>query len=237
MKRIIFDKYPKRLTVVRHGQSVLNAMNISTMVQPETIQPELENISDENAPLTPLGLQQALQCGEYITKYGPFDMVCHSGYTRTLQTMDQLLVGIHKSQKKVPEIIENISLREREIGHTFGVTVSEVKKRFPYLSSYYERTSPYLFRPPGGESIADVYERVKSALRDIFAEYSSKNILLVSHGRVISTIRFALEDSWTLQKRNALVEKGGPRNCGIMSYDLDRKLKKMVLCSYDEICY
>jgi broad specificity phosphatase PhoE len=74
-------------------------------------------------------------------------------------------------------------LRERSVGAWEGLTVAEIKERFP--SEYTAWQSDLLnYRPPGGENVIDVQERVLPAFKRLLASHPSREIAMVLHGGV-----------------------------------------------------
>jgi probable phosphoglycerate mutase len=215
MERIIFDNYPKSLVLVRHGQSVLNIGKTG--------------VSDMEAKLTDLGKKQACIARKGFLHYGPFDVIYHTGYRRTFDTMNCII----DESDNHPKIIEDFRLREREAGYLVGMSREEISVNFPWFQGYYEITHPFYLRPPGGESMADLYERIKVALNDIFKQHSGKRILFVSHGRVISVIRFMLEPDWSVERAGNFIKGCGPRNCSFTVYMKNGDF--MDLMEYDKV--
>ncbi len=234
MKHTIFENYPKELTLVRHGESEFNGVNITVGLQSEELRKRFANISDCSVPLTPKGENQAICAGKGLFESGVvFDTAYHSGYARTKETLRLVLEEFPENLQ--PATVEDFSLRERECGYALGMTKSEMKSHFPYWDEYYNRTGPFLARPVGGESIADVCERVRSSLALIFKENKGKRLLFASHGRVISVVRFILEDGWTLEKINQFLNGNGGRNCGVTSYRYNEEKNMMDLLEYDKV--
>jgi probable phosphoglycerate mutase len=80
----------------------------------------------------------------------------------------------------VPETVPD--LREIDLGAWEGLTVDEVRERFP---GRYEARGRNLagFRPPGGESFADVQRRAWPAFEAATAEMDEP-LAIVAHGGV-----------------------------------------------------
>ena len=75
-------------------------------------------------------------------------------------------------------------LRELDFGHFEGRTYDEIEREQPeFFRSWME--TPTLVRFPGGESYAELRERVAAAVGDIVAANDDKTVALVSHGGVI----------------------------------------------------
>ncbi|WP_165174714.1 histidine phosphatase family protein [Desulfovibrio sp. ZJ369] len=78
-------------------------------------------------------------------------------------------------------------LREINLGSWQGLTPQEVRQAFP---GQYERRGkdPARFRPPGGESFADVQRRALAALARWRARYPEGQLLLAGHAGLNRTL-------------------------------------------------
>ena len=82
-------------------------------------------------------------------------------------------------------------------------------------------SQPFLFRPPQGESIADVAQRIKITLDTLARECDGQNVIIVCHGHVIRTFRIILERMSLSESNNYLTteqEWGRVPNCAIVHY-------------------
>lgn len=125
----------------------------------------------------------------------------HCIYSSTLKRASKTADEIAKRQKC--KIIHSKLLEERSFGKLEG-------KHYDPVDVY--RYSP-LKRPPGGESIKDVYERAKPLIEKILAKHKGKTVLIVSHGiigRAILCILLQIPASkanlFGTQKNTALTE-------------------------------
>ena len=83
-----------------------------------------------------------------------------------------------------PSRIVDDRLRELDFGHFEGRTYDEIEREQPeFFRSWME--TPTLVRFPGGESYADLRERVSAALDDVVTANDGRIVALVSHGGVI----------------------------------------------------
>ncbi|MEM4254713.1 MAG: histidine phosphatase family protein [Candidatus Norongarragalinales archaeon] len=94
----------------------------------------------------------------------------HAIYSSTLKRASQTTSEIAKHHNC--RVIHSKLLEERSFGKFEGM-------HYDAVDIY--RYSP-LKRPPGGESIKDVYERAKPLLKKILVKNEGKTILIVSHG-------------------------------------------------------
>ncbi len=230
--RIRFSHYPRKLVLVRHGQSEFNKVNI-TIGLDSSQKDQFSDVSDQKVTLTDLGVSQAVLTGKVLCELGLyFDLAYHSGYVRTKSTLKHILDGL-----PVNTVIENFNLRERETGYTLGMTRQEMKNYFPFLDSYFKKNGQFFSRPIGGESLCDLYNRITQCLSQIFTDTQEKNVLISTHGRVIQVIRFILEDGWSLDNIENFLSLPGPENCSVTTYDYLKEDEGMILREYNKVFY
>ena len=75
------------------------------------------------------------------------------------------------------------SLRERSVGAWEGLTAGEIKERYPEEYTAW-RADLLNYRPPGGECLVDVQERILPAYRRLVAAHPDKEIAMLLHGGV-----------------------------------------------------
>jgi probable phosphoglycerate mutase len=74
-------------------------------------------------------------------------------------------------------------LREVDVGTWEGLTVAEVRDRFPdEYTCWAEDPHDGAFRRGGGETITEAGARVAAALRSIAAQWPHQHVVVVSHG-------------------------------------------------------
>jgi probable phosphoglycerate mutase len=135
-------------------------------------------IGQTDHPLTEEGRQQALLWRQALADV-PFAAAVCSDLTRCRQTA-ALVLG-----ERGLDVRPEPRLREIALGHFEGLTVDEVRERFP---GAYERRGCDIagFRPQGGESFADVKARAVAALTELAPLCG--NVLVVAHGGVNRTV-------------------------------------------------
>ncbi len=196
---------------MRHGESTGNV----AATQAETDRAELIDIDERDAdvPLSPLGERQAEAVRRWLADASTErpDAVIVSPYLRTRQTAELALEGLDLA----PRLDER--LRDRELGVLDQLTKVGVEARLPEESRRRERLGKFYYRPPGGESWADVLLRLRSLLRDIHAEHAGRRVLLFAHDATISMVRYLLEemDEQTLMEA---ARKSPIANCSISSW-------------------
>ncbi len=222
------------LTILRHAQSVTNAVKKGQLYIPDTPEgKELQKIHPTSAPLSKLGIEQAQITGQQMAEHDlQFDFVFCSPLARTVQTLDIIKSQYQDAGKKMvtKSTIMEPRIREIDFGNVAWMTKSQAKAYFPWFKFYESRdwhSKPELREgffydrtPSGGESYADVYLRVSYFLISlaIISELEPHSkILLVTHGGTARIIRMILEEKLPKDfERDLLIWRY--RNCDFISY-------------------
>jgi alpha-ribazole phosphatase len=123
--------------------------------------------------LSPTGLATAARLGESLRSL-ELERVYVSPRRRAVETAEAL--------GGAPIVDDR--LRELDFGELEGRTYDEIERERPTLFRQWMET-PTLVRFPGGESYADLRERVAAAVNDVVAAHAGRIAALVSHGGVI----------------------------------------------------
>jgi broad specificity phosphatase PhoE len=158
------------LTLVRHGQTAANAQNLLQ--------------GHVNHPLDEVGLAQVSLLGGALQKISPVSRVVASPLQRAQQTAQAITQGLsqHIEVETDPRWIE------LNYGDFDGQPVSSVS---PEQWATW-RTDEH-FRPPHGETLAELSVRVHEAIDALLADSVSAHIVVVSH---VSPIKAAV--AWAL---------------------------------------
>jgi len=156
---------PAVTLLLRHGQT------------PMSVQKRYAGRSD--VPLTDAGVAQAAAAAKRLESAG-IDAIVASPLQRTVQTAEQVaeVTGL-------PVVTED-GFRETDFGDWEGLTFAEVRARWPSEMTAW-LADPQV-APPGGESFAEVSERVTAALQRVLAGRTGQRILIVSHVTPIKTL-------------------------------------------------
>lgn len=114
------------------------------------------------------------------------------------------------------------------------MTVKEAEANFPWLKEHWKTFGGYFARPPGGESIADVAQRVYAFINMIFRDRAGQRVWVVTHGGTIRAFRFVLE-RWNYEQALKWPEGQSPKNCGVTVYDYDEPGERLVLKDYNKV--
>ena len=111
----------------------------------------------------------------------PFRAIYASDLERTRETAQAIAEVLHLPVTYEPR------LREINQGKWEGQFVDLIRNR--YVELWKQRTTdPANLRPPGGETVREVAERVYAALDDIAKLHPGESVLIVSHGLALATV-------------------------------------------------
>ena len=156
---------PAVTLLLRHGQT------------PMSVQKRYAGRSD--VPLTEAGLAQAAAAAKRLSA-AAIGAIVASPLQRTVQTAQA--VG---AVTGLPVTTED-GFRETDFGAWEGLTFAEVRERWPSEMTAW-LADPEV-APPGGESFAEVSERVSAALSRVLDGRTGQRILIVSHVTPIKTL-------------------------------------------------
>jgi len=85
-------------------------------------------------------------------------------------------------------------LRERDFGAFDGMTGAGIREEYPQEAERRDLLGKFYYRPPGGESWADVALRIRSLLATEALRHDGERLMLVAHQAVIMVFRYVLEE-------------------------------------------
>jgi probable phosphoglycerate mutase len=155
-----------RLVVVRHGETANNA--------------EQRHTGQLDVPLNTLGERQAHAVARALTGER-FDLIVASDLLRARQT-----AAIIAASRDTPVTYER-DLREISAGEWEGMTRAEIHARHPDELARWDADA-LRYAPPGGETVAQLAERVARALVRSQRAQPDSAVLWVTHGVVIGVL-------------------------------------------------
>jgi alpha-ribazole phosphatase len=133
-------------------------------------------VGQVDAPLSDKGVEQASYWRHQLD-VPSFSSIYCSDLARSLQTAEIIVGNSHQLVKIIP------SLREISLGEWDGVLIDEVRATFPI--QWQERGNDIEgYRPPSGESFADLATRVIPTFRTILDQAEQGPALIVGHAGV-----------------------------------------------------
>ena len=180
----------RELILVRHGESVGNvAASHAELSGLEAIDLDTR---DADTPLSPLGEEQAAALGSWLRDCGSGEepqAAWSSPYVRAVQTAT---IAMREAGSDLA-LRTDERLRDRELGILDLLTTTGVDVRYPAESARRRHLGKFYYRPPGGESWADLALRVRAFLCDLDRVEHGRRVLVVAHDAVIMTVRYVCE--------------------------------------------
>lgn len=219
----MFKPTPARLWFVRHGESQTNvARRLAKASGALTF--DTGGLRDADVPLTPHGVEQGNALAEWFNTMHDTDrpnILVASPFVRAKQTAMRCVYGDgHGDRALYPKMyLKEERLREIGAGSLWGLTGKGIEEKYPEESARYHREGVFYYRPPGGESWADVIERVRQALRDLCQDFPGERVLVVTHEKVILAAQYVLL-GWDEQEMLEADRTTAP-NCSVTSFTYD----------------
>ncbi|MBN2880675.1 histidine phosphatase family protein [Candidatus Woesearchaeota archaeon] len=225
-------KWPKKLTIIRHGQSEQNVALDLFQDNLEEILKKQKQIRDQDIKLTDIGIWQAQETGKYLATQEQYDICFVSPYVRTLQTAENIIKNLNYEIK----LFEDFRIREKEFGRLHGYTTKEIQERYPEEFEDRQRDGKFYYRLPRGENYLDVGDRIHSFLDKLHRDYREQNVLVITHQVPYVMFRALFEHL----NEKQILELGDVPNCGIEEFIIDTekhpegrlKLKEFNLVKY-----
>jgi len=196
---------PVDLLFVRHGRSEGNeAREQSKQGDESAYTPAFRARLNREWRLTDLGVSQAQAAGRWISEQvdRPFGGCYTSEYVRARETAAHL--GLPEASW-----VQDILLRERSWGRADFVMPESERYELFAKELAARRQDPCYWRPPEGESLADVYVRITLVLDKVRECSPDGACILVTHEDVMWAARFLLE-GLTQEQWRALLLSDNP---------------------------
>lgn len=144
---------PTRFSLVRHGQTTYNA---------------LHRLNGDPLIAVHLDATGRSQCAELAVQLRdvPFGLAVHTGFPRTIESLDIILAGRNVPRRAMPEF------GDVRLGDFEGRPVREYRQ--------WRRTRTPADRPPGGESRLDALARYAAGTEQLLA-IDAEGVLAVMH--------------------------------------------------------
>lgn len=213
--------HPQELYLVRHAESQANLDESEITAGERTLYPQtIRKERDADVQLTPRGLQQTAATGGYLADHvAPFDVCFVSPWQRTRQTFEQIVSAYPPAQQQALQqrTVFDERLRDREEGILLWLTQPQIAERYPEEAHRRALEGEYYYRPTGGESLADVTQRLASLYETWGRAHAGERILVVTHDKVLVCLRklfLRLDEHETLR----VMRDEKPQNCAVCRF-------------------
>ncbi|GAB3355548.1 histidine phosphatase family protein [Modestobacter lapidis] len=182
---------PSALWLVRHAESQGNLADAQAQ-RSGAGRLELD-VRDPDVPLSAGGEEQADALGRWLAGLHPDERpttVLSSPFARAATTADRAVAasGLELT------IRYDERLRERDFGSFDGMTREGIRDEYPDEARRRDLLGKFYYRPPGGESWADVALRVRSLLATEALRHDGERLMCFSHQAVVMVFRYVVEE-------------------------------------------
>ncbi|WP_430252053.1 histidine phosphatase family protein [Neorhizobium sp. DAR64860/K0K1] len=208
------QNWPKRIWIVRHGESAGNVARDAADLAGYT-RIEIAD-RDVDVPLSPLGQQQSEALGAWFAALPEQpDVIVASPYKRALSTADTIARQLRVRPQLTVSTDER--LREKEFGILDRLTRRGIEELYPDQAEFRRILGKFYHRPPAGESWCDVILRLRSMLDTISLHYADRSVLIVAHQVVVLCMRYIIENL-TEEQILEIDQQADVSNCGVTEY-------------------
>jgi len=164
-----------KLIFVRHGESVAN---------------ERKEFAEEHTPLTDLGREQAAATGKDIAARFQPAAVVSSALARARQTAEIIAAELGLPVEIWP------GLEEQDFGEFKGKPFTAYREYYAQNVETYPHAAPWMWVPPGGESTAQLQQRVLATLDQLRERHPNDEVVVVCHGMVMMSLAAHWSGTW-----------------------------------------
>jgi len=210
---------PIDLVLVRHGQSEGNAAKrLSEAGDHSAFTSAFRERHSASFRLTDRGRKQAQRAGdvlrqEFVSNHIGFDRCITSEYVRAMETAALL-------QLSSAEWLCDFYLTERDWGELDICPENEREEKFG-ADLRRREIEPFFWRPPNGESFAQLCLRIDRVLDTLHRECADKRVLIVCHGEVMRAFQVRIERMSQVRFKELILSKNPQdsiHNCQIVHY-------------------
>lgn len=179
-----------RLILVRHGETLYNAQKRFT--------------GQSDVPLSPLGRQQIAALGKYLAAEH-LDVIGASDLIRASVTAEAI------ARSHALPVSADTNLRELALGEWEGHTYADVLLQDAERMAQWQ-ADPTNCAPPGGETVAQLRDRIACAISSWQTRYPGASVLWATHGGLIGVLLchvlgIELNRRWQFRHDNASISE------------------------------
>ena len=179
------------LVLIRHGQSASNVAFPAADAK-GLLDSGLTG-RDADVELTGTGRLQAAAVGKWLAGLPAGqrpEVVITSPYLRARETWR---LAAEASGLDLPAPVTDDRLVDRRLGDLEMMTRAAIAERYPDEEERRAEAGDHRYRPPGGESFADIEARLGSFLADLNSAYAGRRVVVVAHDAVVLMMRAVIE--------------------------------------------
>lgn len=227
----------QQVILVRHGQSEGNVA--AELAQRDGLERIDVPARDPDVELSGTGREQAAAVGRWLGELAGPDqpgVVWTSPYRRARQTGE---IALREADVDLDMRVDE-RLRDRDMGITDMLTADGITKKYPEEAERRAWIGKFYYRPPGGESWADVAGRVRAVLAELATVEGHEVALVTAHDVVVLLFCYVaegldeeavLERSRSNPLRNAAIcrlvrDPSSPTGWAVTDYNLDDHLRR-----------
>ena len=180
-----------RLILVRHGETDWNVRGIYQ--------------GQADPPLNARGETQAREAAERLQAMEVRPAAIYaSPLRRAWQTAEIIAAALPPAPLRAEPRLMEIHLGAWQERH-----VDEIARRWPEIFRQWEE-NPWRTRPPGGETLAEVQQRVDAAIDDILARHPRDTVIVVAHRLPIAFVKVRFQGLDPAEVRHIPVPNAEP---------------------------
>lgn len=232
------DMAVQEIILVRHGQSEGNVA--AEAASRDNLDRIAVTARDADVVLSETGREQAAAVGRWLSELPDEErpgIVWSSPFRRARETAE---IALKVCDVDLDYRIDE-RLRDRDMGITDALTARGIKEKYPEEAERRAWLGKFYYRPPGGESWADVAFRVRSVLGDLATLEKHERVLLAAHDVVILLFCYVaegMEEESVLERartnglRNAAIcrlrrDPQSPTGWQVTAYNEDQHLRDL----------
>jgi broad specificity phosphatase PhoE len=206
---------PAAIWLVRHAES---RANVAAARAAASGAARLQiDVRDPDVPLSDTGRETAAALGGWLGGLPDAQRptaVLSSPFTRAADTAR---VALESAGLDLPVRYDE-RLRERDFGAFDGMTGAGIRSEYPQEAERRDLLGKFYYRPPGGESWADVALRVRSLLDGAERRLAGERLLVFTHQAVVKVFRYVLEEL-SEQQLMEIDRRDPVPNCSVTRYE------------------
>lgn len=224
-----------QIILVRHGQSEGNLA--AELAQSEKLERIDVPARDPDVVLSDLGREHAEAVGRWLSELPEPQRpsaVWTSPYRRARETGE---IALQTASVELAFRVDE-RLRDRDMGITDTLTAAGIRAKYPEETERRQWIGKFYYRPPGGESWADVAQRVRAVMTDI--RHGKDEVILVTAHDVVNLlfcyVAEGLEEESVLERaktnglKNASIcrlraDDDSPTGWVVTDYNIDSHLR------------